>query len=134
MTCTSCHDAHGDDDHAHELRSSETDNATCTGCHSEARYTNVRDHLQRATKDAHDNVDDSLLSCTTCHMVKTIAAGARHPELLDSVPRTAPQVQYEAGDLASHRFVVTGRAEAPSQPTAATLSCAFCHQTLLGGP
>ena len=104
MTCSSCHDAHGSDQHAHELRSAANDNAACTGCHSAQRYRQVRDHLKSATNEAHDNVDDSLLTCTSCHMVKTIAAGARHAELLDFLPRSAPQLQYEHGDLASHRF------------------------------
>jgi predicted CXXCH cytochrome family protein len=134
MTCSSCHDAHGSDQNAHELRSAATDNKACTGCHSEQRYTQVRDHIKRATNEAHDNLEDAALTCTACHMVKTIAAGARHPELLDFLPRTAPELQYAHGDLASHRFKVTRRAQAALQPVAATLSCAFCHSMFLDNP
>lgn len=134
MTCSSCHDAHGSDQHAHELRSAPNDNAACTGCHAEQRYSQVRDHVKQATNEAHDNVDGALLTCTSCHMVKTIAAGARHPELLDFLPRSSPQLQYEHGDLASHRFAVTRRAQAPLQPVAASLSCAFCHSMFLDNP
>ena len=134
MTCSSCHDAHGSDDHDHNLRADESDNNACTACHSSATYTTVRTHIQAATGDMHASVDTPLLTCTRCHMVKTITAGASHAELLDDLPKGTPVVQYRHGDLASHRFTVTRRDQAAKQPVAATLSCAFCHGAFLDGP
>jgi predicted CXXCH cytochrome family protein len=134
MTCSSCHDPHGNDANSHNLRVDESDNTACTGCHSSEVYTTVRNHIQRATGDMHAGVDTPLLTCTRCHMVKTITAGASHAELLDELPKGTPVVQYRHGDLASHRFAVTRRSQAAVQPIAATLSCAFCHGTFLDGP
>jgi predicted CXXCH cytochrome family protein len=134
MTCSSCHDAHGSDQDPHELRASTDDNSACTGCHSGADFTSPRRHIRKVAKDPHTNVDDTLLLCTACHMVRTAFGGARHPELLDSIPASATPVQYFHGDLASHRFAVTARAQYTEQPVAATLQCAFCHSTDFPNP
>lgn len=134
MTCSSCHDSHGSDEQAHELLADVDDNGACTGCHSDEAYTSVRVHIERATGEMHSAVDTTVLTCTRCHMVKTIAAGASHPELLDSFPTDTPAIQYRHGDLASHRFAVTRRDQAAQQPVAATLACGFCHAEFLDGP
>ena len=134
MTCTSCHDAHGSDEHAHELLRAADDDAACTGCHSSGQYTSARVHFERATGFVHDASTDAQLRCTVCHMVRTATSGARHPELLDAIPSSAGAVQYVHGDLASHRFLVTPRERAGEQPVAATLGCGFCHGTELSNP
>ncbi len=134
MTCASCHDAHGNDQNTHELRVAQDDNGACTGCHSGADFTAPRGHIGKVTPDSHTNVDDSLLQCTACHMVRTIAGGARRPELLDNIPASATPVQYFHGDLASHRFAVTRRDQYDVQPVAFTLQCAFCHGAELPNP
>jgi predicted CXXCH cytochrome family protein len=133
MTCTSCHDAHGSDENAHELRQAADDNTACTGCHSEDKYVAPRQHVEAATGFVHDGSSDSDFVCTRCHMVRTISSGARHPELLDKIP-SSPTVQYYHGDIASHRFVVTRRAHYAEQPIAATLRCGFCHGTDFANP
>jgi predicted CXXCH cytochrome family protein len=133
MTCTSCHDAHGSDAQPHELLHAPDDNAACTGCHSDKAYTSPRSHVEKATGFVHDGTDEADLVCTTCHMVRTVASGARHPELLDQIP-SSPTVQYFHGDIASHRFAVTPRTSAAEQPVAATLECGFCHGTDLPNP
>jgi len=133
MTCTGCHDPHGDDEHAHELRHDADDPALCTGCHSQARYTEVRTHVEKVTTFVHDASDDDALTCTACHMVRTATSGAHVPELRDRIP-TSPEVQYFHGDVASHRFAVTPRAAYDEQPVAATLACGFCHGTKLPNP
>jgi predicted CXXCH cytochrome family protein len=133
MTCSSCHDAHGSDQHPHSLRRAPDDNAACTGCHSQARYTEPRDHVERATGFVHDGSAEADFNCTRCHMVRTVASGARHPELLDRIP-DAERVQYFHGDVASHRFSVTPRAEYAAQPVASTLACGFCHGEQLPNP
>lgn len=134
MTCSSCHDAHGSDSAPHMLRTAADDNAACTGCHSESFYTSPLEHVAKATGEKHLGVEEQEFLCTRCHMVRTAAGGARHPELLDALPRAATPVQYFHGDLASHRFTVTRRSEAALQPVAATLSCAFCHGTQFPNP
>jgi hypothetical protein len=45
-----------------------------------------------------------------------------------------PVVQYYHGDVASHRFEVTPRAQFAEQPVAATLACGFCHGEKLPNP
>jgi predicted CXXCH cytochrome family protein len=134
MTCASCHDAHGSDQNSHDLRAAAGDNTACTGCHSGAEFTAPRGHIGKVTHDPHTNVDDSLLLCTTCHMVRTAISGARHPELLDAIPASATPVQYFHGDIASHRFAVTPRSEYAAQPVAGTLQCGFCHGTAFPNP
>jgi predicted CXXCH cytochrome family protein len=129
MTCSSCHDSHGSEQTEHMLRNAADDNGACTACHSSSEYTAVRGHVQKVTGFVHDGSDDSFFTCTSCHMVRTAVSGARHPELLDFVPKTAVAVQYLHGDIASHRFAVTGRSQAALQPVAATLACGFCHGT-----
>jgi hypothetical protein len=97
-------------------------------------YTSPLGHVARVTGEKHDGVEVQQFACTRCHMVRTAAGGARHPELLDNLPRDATPVQYYHGDLASHRFSVTRKAEAAQQPVAATLGCAFCHGTQFPNP
>lgn len=126
MTCTSCHDAHGSDEHAHSLLRASNDNAACTGCHSQDEYTAPRGHVEAATGFIHDGSALSDLTCVGCHMVRTVASGARIPALLDRLP-DAPRVQYFHGDIASHRFAVTPREAYAAQPVASTLKCGFCH-------
>ena len=133
MTCTSCHDAHGSDQDAHELKRRANDNAACTGCHSQAQYVAPHDHVEQATSFVHDASSDQALSCTACHMVRTAISGARQRALRDNIP-SDPVVQYFHGDVASHRFTVTRRDHYTEQPVAATLSCGFCHGTDFPNP
>jgi hypothetical protein len=134
MTCSSCHDAHGNDDHAHMLNNAADDNAACTRCHSGGEYTSPRGHVEKATTFVHNGTEEVFFVCTSCHMTRTVASGAREPQLLDNLPRDATPVQYFHGDIASHRFDVTGRSRASQQPVAATLACGFCHGTELPNP
>jgi predicted CXXCH cytochrome family protein len=133
MTCTSCHDAHGSDENAHELKRAANDNTACTGCHSQAQYLAPHEHVNKATRFVHDASSDEDLACTTCHMVRTVAAGAQRKALRDNIPNTNV-VQYFHGDTASHRFSVTSREHYAEQPVAATLKCGFCHGTDLPNP
>lgn len=134
MTCSSCHDAHGSDEHEHDLHAAASDNAACTACHSGEQFTAPRGHVQQTTGFIHDGTEDTFLRCTSCHMVRSVAAGARKRELLDNLPRQSTPVQYYHGDIASHRFKVTRRDQAELQPVAATLECGFCHGQDLVNP
>lgn len=134
MTCTSCHDAHGNDALPHALTQTAADNTLCTGCHSAAQYTAVRPHVATVTRFAHDTPPLGELRCTTCHMVRTAVGGARTPTLRDALPPTAPVTQYMQGDLSGHRFNVPRRAAASAQPTATSQACATCHALFLPDP
>ena len=133
MSCTDCHDAHGSEEHAHELLQAAGDAALCTGCHSQGRYTEVRVHVEQATSFVHDASEDDELACNVCHMVRTATSGAHVPELRDDIPSSSA-VQYFHGDVASHRFAVAPRADYDEQPVAATLDCGFCHGAELPNP
>jgi predicted CXXCH cytochrome family protein len=133
LACTDCHDAHGSEEHAHELLHAAGDAALCTGCHSQDRYTEVRTHVEETTSFVHDASEDAELACNVCHMVRTATSGAHVPELRDEIPASAA-VQYFHGDVASHRFAVTPRADYDEQPVAATLDCGFCHGAALPNP
>lgn len=134
MTCSSCHDPHGSDDHPSELRFDPTLNDGCTSCHSSEEYTSVRMHVETATSDPHRGAPVEDLQCIRCHMVGTASSGARVPELLDRILPADPPVQYLHGDIASHLFTVPARALAADQPTAFTLRCASCHASFLPNP
>lgn len=127
MTCSDCHDAHGNDDNEHQLRSPSEDNSLCTGCHSGTGFTpNADDHVRTVVASSHPRLGASFV-CTQCHMVGTAASGARRPQLVVS---GSP---YMHGDIAGHRFHPTRVAEfssvaaAVAQPLPVTLSCALCH-------
>jgi predicted CXXCH cytochrome family protein len=133
MACTNCHDAHGSDENAHELKRAASDDTACTGCHSQAQYLSPHDHVEKVTTFIHDASSDADLACTTCHMVRTVTSGARQKALRDNIPAT-PVVQYYHGDIASHRFEVTPQSQYGTQPVAATLACGFCHGQELPNP
>ena len=68
MTCSTCHDPHGNDDNPSQLLIAAEDNTSCTQCHIEAAPVNfppVGEHVEAATGLNHG---DSL-ECVTCHMV-----------------------------------------------------------------
>ena len=134
MTCSSCHDAHGNDKFPKPLTASPADNSICTSCHSQPVYTSPADHVAEKTGNRHNTVGSAALLCTACHMVKTAASGAQSLGLLDDSPALATPVQYLQGDISSHRFKVPVRAAAALQPTASTLACASCHSTFLTNP
>jgi predicted CXXCH cytochrome family protein len=132
MVCESCHDPHGSDE-PHDLLRSAGDNRTCTECHAQNAFTDVRNHVERATGNRHEGSTVDELTCTACHMVDTARSGARRFALNDIFPGDA-RVQYMHGDVSSHRFGAIDRGEAGVQPTAFTQACAVCHGTLLPNP
>lgn len=134
MTCSSCHDAHGNDSVRHDLRQTASDNSLCTSCHSTAPFTSVRPHVDAVTRFRHDSAPMAGLVCTTCHMVATVVAGAARPALRDADPSSATPVQYLHGDIASHRFNVPPRAALSTQPVAFTSACGTCHVLFLPNP
>ncbi len=134
MTCSGCHDPHGDARNPSDLRAPPGDNVACTGCHGSRPYVEVYEHVAQATAQDHGAVPEGMLQCRTCHMTRTAFGGAGLSSLLDNSPREAPPVQYVRGDLSSHRFTVTGAEAAAHQPVAFTDECAFCHVVFLPNP
>lgn len=130
MTCASCHDPHGSDEHPRDLRADPGSNDGCTTCHSGEEFTAVRGHVGSVTADTHMGASEAGLLCVRCHMVATATVGARVPELLDAIPASATR-QYFHGDVASHLFQVPRRRFVAEQPVGFTLSCGVCHAGLL---
>jgi len=131
LTCTTCHDPHGDDDNRNQLLIPADDNTTCTQCHTDPFFPTVEEHVTEKTNFAHTGQE---LLCVTCHMVGTATSGAQYPELLDEVPSTDAPVWYFWGDIAGHRFESQPRSLAAEQPVPATNACASCHVAFLPNP
>ena len=130
LTCTTCHDPHGNDENEHQLFIPPEDNTSCTQCHTDQFFPPLREHIGEETGNLHDNIDIGDFTCVACHMVGTATSGAQRPQLLDEFPTADPVVWYFHGDIAGHRFSPIQPTEAASlQPVAATLECATCHQT-----
>jgi predicted CXXCH cytochrome family protein len=130
MTCTTCHDPHGNDENLNQLLIAAEDNTTCTQCHIEAAPVNfppVGEHVEAATGVNHG---DSL-ECVTCHMVGTATSGAQYPELVDGTPPPAETFTYFWGDISGHRFGAQPKELACEQPVPFTNQCATCHAGLL---
>ncbi|NOY92885.1 MAG: hypothetical protein GXP55_17000 [Deltaproteobacteria bacterium] len=128
MTCSSCHDPHGNGSPNDLVADAHIDNRLCTGCHSGDDFVGVLTHVQAQTGFAHTGLGDRM-RCITCHMVGTAQSGAKHKGLLDNAG--SPTIQYYQGDIASHSFEVPLRDLAASQPAAVTQSCALCHPAWL---
>jgi predicted CXXCH cytochrome family protein len=128
VTCTGCHDPHGNDDNANQLLIPADDNAVCTQCHIEAFFPPVDEHVLEQTGFAHDGQE---LLCVTCHMVGTATSGAQYPELIDGVAPPTEPFQYFWGDIAGHRFESQPTSLASEQPVPATNACAPCHAGFL---
>jgi predicted CXXCH cytochrome family protein len=131
LTCTTCHDPHGNDDNRNQLLIAADDNTMCTQCHTDPFFPPIRDHVAEQTGNAHNNVAEEDFKCVTCHMVGTATSGAQSQELLypdDSA--------YFWGDIAGHRFESqpTSLASDPGQAVPATNACATCHVTFVPAP
>jgi predicted CXXCH cytochrome family protein len=129
LTCTSCHDPHGNDENRNQLLIAADDNAICARCHTDKLP--IRAHVDEATGNEHNNVAEEDFKCVTCHMVGTATSGAQSQELLypdDSA--------YFWGDIAGHRFESqpTSLASDPGQPVPATNACGTCHVTFVPAP
>jgi predicted CXXCH cytochrome family protein len=129
VSCADCHDAHGTAN-PFDLVRAQGDNSLCVGCHSAAEYVTPRTHLARVG-DRHDGLEDADIVCTACHMPPTAVGGALVPGLLDRSPATDPPHQYWMGDLANHRYTVSGFDVASEQPASVTQACALCHALTL---
>lgn len=124
LTCTGCHNPHASFDQDYGAEVAENLNVVCTACHSEVLP--LLEHVEENTAFSHSTITREF-RCTECHMVPVAKSGASVPALLDSIPSSAPQVQYFWNDIAGHRMSVTDRDAFDEQPVAATNGCADCH-------
>jgi hypothetical protein len=134
MTCSSCHDPHGSDEHQRSLRFDPWRNEGCTACHGDTEFTSPRNHMIERVSRRHEGLDLSAIVCVRCHMVATAWSGAGTTELLDETPADAEPVQYFHGDVRSHRFAVPRTDVLVQQPSAVSLECATCHAEFLPNP
>jgi Doubled CXXCH motif (Paired_CXXCH_1) len=124
-TCSDCHAPHRERELPADLLFAADNNSGCIGCHMAQKDVNAH-ALAKVNYDHVRSVDQSKLTCVACHQVKTATGGAHVPALIDnSVPSAVYSYLY--GDRTSHRFAFVGRAQANTQPIAATNACAFCH-------
>jgi predicted CXXCH cytochrome family protein len=128
-TCSDCHSPHRTVPLPADMLFSASDNSACVGCHMEQQDLHAH-VLDKVKYDHVRSVDQTKLTCVTCHQVKTATGGAHVPALIDnSVPSAVYTYLY--GDRTSHRFAFVGRSQAAVQPIAATNACAFCHVNFL---
>ncbi len=131
-TCSDCHSPHREYELPADMLFSPDSDDACIGCH-QAQGDLHAHALDKVEYDHVQGVDQSQLSCATCHQVKTALGGAHVPALVDnSVPSDV--ITYLHGDRTSHRFAFVDRTEVASQPIAATEACAFCHVQFLPRP
>ena len=118
LTCTSCHDAHGESAEPHQLRgaldSSAKGNGLCLDCHTssfpEGRTVGRRMQNHWASKGITSAVmilENTTMTCVDCHMPKTAKSGAGFKQ------NTIGGVTYYSGDISSHLFDVPLRAAIP---------------------
>jgi hypothetical protein len=138
LTCSSCHDVHGNSGLVHQLKGALDDAGVaaagmCLGCHgptfagAAADPTGTRMRAHWASKGITD-VGMGNIRCVDCHMPKTAKSGSGLQQA------TIESVTYYSGDISSHVFDVPRRASivnksANMMPIAYTNKCGVCHTT-----
>jgi len=109
MTCTSCHDAHGEKQQTHT-----SVNASCTSCHQNLRGPHVFEHPPTAD------------SCTTCH--DPHGSPVRH-----MLTMSQPALCLQCHSITNNRHGLTGAASLGQPLPAAVLrNCTSCHSQVHG--
>ena len=127
VSCSNCHDPHGDAKFDHQLTMDAKTNASCTTCH--ANKTDMKAHLAEKAKCT---VDVSQITCNSCHGTKTMQTGAGFGKGLVA----ADGKNYWMNDITSHIYDVPrkdnvgvkGVAPGAAMPIPYTNACgAACH-------
>jgi len=137
VTCSDCHNAHGDSPYPTWLTGDPKDpySPLCQSCHQ-------KDSAQHQQVVGHPRIEVGLVSCISCHMVGTSRPGgdsgqyglfAKRPPF--SSLKDEQQAAYWEGNLNSHVFDVPnkisvgvwGIAPDKAMPIPYTNSCGFCH-------
>lgn len=127
VTCSNCHDPHGDAKFAHQMKLDSSKPESCTSCH--ANKTDLKQHLAEKAKCT---VDVSQVTCASCHVTKTAQTGAGSGKGLSA----ADGKNYWMNDVSSHIYDVPrkdnvgvkGVAANAAMPIPYTNACgAACH-------
>lgn len=135
MTCTSCHDPHGNTGLTHQIRDNlDNSNPTvgpglCMGCH-EATFPAGATFAARIQAHFASNgirdIDMGDIGCTDCHMPKTAKSGSGRRQA------TIAGTTYYSGDISSHLFDVPRRTSIMTRSGSMmaipyTNACGTCH-------
>ncbi len=133
MTCSDCHDAHGNAGIEHQLVDwpdrAESGGGLCMSCHAEtfpAGATLADREMAHYASKGIPNIGKFDIGCTDCHMPKTAKSGAGIRQ------NTIEGVTYYSGDISSHLFDVPLRTSiatkgADMMPIPYTNDCGLCH-------
>jgi hypothetical protein len=133
MTCSDCHDVHGNNGLEHQLLDqpdrAKSGAGLCMSCHAESFPTGAtiadREAAHYASKGI-PNIGMLDTGCTDCHMPKTAKSGAGFRQ------NTIENVTYYSGDIASHLFDVPRRTSVATKtsdmmPIPYTNAYGLCH-------
>jgi predicted CXXCH cytochrome family protein len=135
VTCTDCHDSHGNSGLPHQLRkpvdSARGGAGLCLDCHDATFPPGPTVAARMLTHYSGHGIpavamDSGDLLCTDCHMPMTAKSAA------GSLGAMIQGVQYYSGDTASHVFDVPRPADIKTKgpfmmPVAYTSACGPCH-------
>jgi hypothetical protein len=132
VTCTGCHDVHGNSGLPHQLQGAVDGSAgpgMCMSCHDAffpAGATMDARMQAHWTAQGLPNVPMGSIQCIDCHMTKTAKSGAGLKQA------TIAGVSYFSGDISSHVFDVPLKKNIVNKsgtmmPIPYTNKCGLCH-------
>lgn len=134
LACGDCHDPHGVSTFKHQMREEAVSpNSTfCISCHAD--QTDIAKHTETVVGAAH-TVEETKISCTSCHQPKTAQTGAGFGKGLEA----GEGKNYWMNDITSHLFTVPRKDNSfvkgiepdKAMPIPYTHSCGVsCHDPL----
>ena len=101
LSCDDCHDPHGVTTIKHQLRADMVSPAStfCVSCHADQK--DMAKHTETKVGAAH-TVDETKITCTSCHQPKTAQTGAGFGKGLEA----GEGKNYWMNDITSHLFTV----------------------------
>jgi Doubled CXXCH motif (Paired_CXXCH_1) len=135
LSCTTCHDLHGNDKYAKALKENPRDGTLCNQCH----HVEITEHMIEKTGSPKAG---RTPSCTDCHFTKIAKSGAGTPGVIMGTTTggaSDAEITYWKGDISSHLTTVpfsnnkgvVGVTPGKAMPIPYTNSCATCHNPTL---